>query len=177
MQWFRGRQSNLHCSCMSRYKWEVRDDSRKRLTCTRGSQCEGRSGIGSTWSEPRHLLSWPEIVSGNRRASPQTPLPLGAQPWGDKAPSSLVLAASQLGLLTSGFDLGLSGPNPVAWACTASFHRHLCERAFQKVTVGRAAQNWCPATGSLGAPCNEGIIFPSRSPAKMWGVQLGAKEL
>lgn len=60
----------------------------------------------------------PEIVSGNCGPLPAR---LSGQ-RGDKAARSLVLAASQLTLLTGCFDLGLSGPNPVPRACFASAH-------------------------------------------------------
>lgn len=68
-----------------------------------------------TWNEQgRHGLppALPEIVSGNRGA-----LPAGS--WASreiKLPASLVLAASQLTLLTGRFDLRLSGANPVPQA-------------------------------------------------------------
>lgn len=69
-----------------------------------------------------------------------------------KPPASLVLAASQLTLLTGCFDLGLSGSNPVPRACSASSARpHLWKgHSIRSLPGGRGpAQPLCLA--GLGA--------------------------
>lgn len=131
--------------------------------CAGRGQSPSRPGASrGTSSKPP---ARPEIVSGNRGVFPAPAL--GQR--GDKAvPTSLVLAASQLTLLTGCFDLGLSGSDPAPRACSANSARpHLWKGHSGRSRPGGGAGPalepgwpWSPGPG-----CHEGTVF--YSPAAM----------
>lgn len=97
------------CVPMSRCKWKIADErAGKNEDASQGKPRVAPGPAGEARSQPGPSR-------GTGRAARNSFREPRSRPRGqaDKA-APLVLAASQLGLLTGGFDLGLSGPNPGA---------------------------------------------------------------